>query len=199
MKIIIVGGNGTIGKAIAATLKDKHEIIIAGRTSGDYLIDIADKKSIFNFFEKVQNFDALVCCAGPAHLAPLQELTDEDFMIGIGGKLLSQINLVLLGQNFINKNGSFTLTSGVLAEDFIYQGVAATTADAAINAFVRSSANELKNDTRINVVAPEVLEDSPQLHHYFPGQTPVHIDVVRTAYLKSIFGIINGQIIRAYG
>ena len=198
MKIIIIGGSGTIGKTVADSLKIDHEIIIAGRKSGDYTIDITDKNSILNFYNQVKNFDALVCCAGPAHLAPLQELTEEHFKIGLEGKLLSQINLVLTGQKFINKGGSFTLTSGILAEESIYEGAAASTADAAINAFVKAAAAELKNDVRINAVAPNVIKDSAQLHHYFPGYIPVAMEVVCAAYLKSILGIANGKVMRAY-
>jgi len=51
----------------------------------------------------------------------------------------------------------------------IAQGAAAMTVDAAVNGFVRAASTELTNDVRINVVAPGVVEDSPQLFPYFPG------------------------------
>jgi len=198
MRIIIIGGNGTIGKQIAGALQNEHEIIIAGRNAGDYSIDLNSSASIAAFYEKVQHFDALVCSAGPAHLAPVQELKEEHFRIGLEGKLLGQINLVLIGQRYISKGGSFTLTSGILAEEPIRQGIAATTVDGAVNAFVKAAAAELANDIRINVVAPGVIDASPHLHKFFPGHIPVSMNAVCAAYLKSILGVANGQVIRAY-
>lgn len=198
MKIIIIGGNGTIGKAVAEKLKDDHTIIIGGSKSGDTTLDLADGKSIISFFEKVGSFDALICAAGAASLAPIQELEERHFRVGLESKLLGQINLVLTGQRHINSGGSFTLTSGILAEEPIFRGVAAMTVDAAVNGFIKAAATELVNDVRINAVAPGVVEASPHLHPYFPGHIPVSMDKVAMAYLKSVLGILNGEVIKAY-
>ena len=46
MKILIIGGNGTIGKRVVSHFQENNEIIIAGRTSGDVTVDIADSNSI---------------------------------------------------------------------------------------------------------------------------------------------------------
>lgn len=35
MKLLIIGGKGTIGKKVSAHFSKKHEIMIAGRNSGD--------------------------------------------------------------------------------------------------------------------------------------------------------------------
>jgi len=50
MKILIIGGNGTIGKKVTAHFSDKNEIIIAGRTNGDVTVDITDSNSIKKLF-----------------------------------------------------------------------------------------------------------------------------------------------------
>jgi dTDP-4-dehydrorhamnose reductase len=42
MKLLIIGGNGTIGKKVSAHFSKTHEIIVAGRTSGDVTVDIAE-------------------------------------------------------------------------------------------------------------------------------------------------------------
>ena len=60
MKILIIGGNGTIGKKVSAHFSKKHEIIIGGRNSGDITVDIADCKSIEAMFDSVGNVDAVV-------------------------------------------------------------------------------------------------------------------------------------------
>ena len=53
MKILIVGASGTIGRAVAAELGQRHEVIAAGRSSGDVRIDITDPASIRAAFENV--------------------------------------------------------------------------------------------------------------------------------------------------
>ena len=35
MKILIIGGKGTIGRTVVEYLQQKHKVIIAGRNSGD--------------------------------------------------------------------------------------------------------------------------------------------------------------------
>ena len=51
MKLLVIGGKGTIGKKVCAHFSKKHEIIITGRTSGDVTADIADSDSIKAMFE----------------------------------------------------------------------------------------------------------------------------------------------------
>ena len=52
--------------------------------------------------------------------APLEEDTEESFMIDIVNKLMGQINLVLAGMKYITAGYSFMLTSGVLDRDPIH-------------------------------------------------------------------------------
>mgnify|MGYP000383270697 CR=1 FL=1 len=117
MKILLIGGNGTIGKKVAAHLNEKHEVVIAGRKNADVQVDIKDKDSILRMFEQVPLIDAVVCTAGEAKWDNFNDLTEEDFYIGIRSKLMGQINLVRIGKDFINSGGSFTLTTGILGED----------------------------------------------------------------------------------
>jgi nucleoside-diphosphate-sugar epimerase len=41
MKILIIGGRGTIGKKVTERLSENHEVLIAGRTSGDITVDFS--------------------------------------------------------------------------------------------------------------------------------------------------------------
>jgi NAD(P)-dependent dehydrogenase (short-subunit alcohol dehydrogenase family) len=116
MKILIIGGTGTIGKKVAATFKDKHEVIIAGRSTLDVTVDISDAHSIEAMYKKVGKIDACICTAGTGFYGPFENMTGADMMPGIGNKLLGQVNLVLIGKNHLNEGGSFTLTSGIAAE-----------------------------------------------------------------------------------
>lgn len=66
MRILVVGGKGTIGQAIVKKLKDNHELILAGRTSGDVQVDLTSVDSIETMFKKVGHVDAIVNASGTA-------------------------------------------------------------------------------------------------------------------------------------
>jgi NAD(P)-dependent dehydrogenase (short-subunit alcohol dehydrogenase family) len=194
MKIIIVGATGTIGKHITEVLQKDNEVIKAGSKSGDLQVDISSPESIENFYKQAGKFDALVCASGDGHFGPLGSMKDADFRIGVNSKLMGQVNLVLIGQHYINPKGSFTLTSGSLAEDPIVLGANLSAMNGAINGFVRGAAVELENNTRINAVAPDVVEESPAYFPYFHGHIPVSMHRVTQAYLKSVLGSQTGQV-----
>lgn len=198
MKIIIIGATGVIGKAVTAALEQDHEIIRVGSKSGDVQTDITDPSAIEQLFHQTGPFDALVSTSGNAHFGPFHTLSDKEFRTGIDSKLMGQVNLVLIGQHYINAGGSFTLTSGILTEQPVLQGANASAVNGAIEAFVRAAAVELTRDIRINVVSPNVVEDAPAYFPYFPGQIPVSMKQVAQGYVRSVLGAGTGQVIRVF-
>jgi NAD(P)-dependent dehydrogenase (short-subunit alcohol dehydrogenase family) len=198
MKIIIVGATGTLGKHVTNALAKEHEVIKAGSKSGDITLDITSPASIESFFKQAGAFDALISITGKGHFGPLATMTDADFRIGIDSKLMGQINLVLIGQHYINPKGSFTLTSGILSEDPIVLGANLSAVNGAIEAFSRAAAIELTNNVRINAISPGVVEDSPGFFPYFPGHIPVTMERVTQAYIKSALGALTGQVIKVF-
>src|SRR3954471_3227228 len=102
MKIIIVGATGTIGKVLTENLRQRHEVVAAASKSGDLRVDITSSDSIKEMFSKAGKFDALVSTTGKAAFAPFDKLTEEDFYKGIRSKMMGQINLVMLGKDFIS-------------------------------------------------------------------------------------------------
>ena len=115
MKILIVGATGTIGKAVAERLSEKHEVIGAGHRDGDYQVDLGSKASIEALFKKVGTVDAVISTAGAANFAPFNDLDDAAFDLALTNKLMGQINLVRLGRDHVSDAGSFTLTAGILS------------------------------------------------------------------------------------
>ena len=198
MRIIIVGATGTIGKRVAGSLEGNHEIIRVGSKTGDIQANITSPESIENLFRQVGSFDALVCAAGDAYFGPWKTMTDREFRKGIDSKLMGQINLVLIGQNYITPKGSFTLTSGVLTQDPVLSGANPSAANGAIDAFVRAAAIELENGVRINAVSPTVVEEAPEYFAYFPGHIPVTMKQVVYGYQKSVLGAGSGQVIKVH-
>ena len=116
MRIIVIGGAGTIGKAIVATLAERHDVVV-GRRSGTVPVDIQSPDSVRDMFRQVGAFDALVCAAGEAHFGPFDTMPEDELALGIESKLLGQIRLVLLGRSLIADGGSFTLMSGYVLDD----------------------------------------------------------------------------------
>jgi len=199
MKIVLIGAAGTIGKAVARELSSRHQIIPVGRSSGDFHADLRDIPTLHALFEKISQVDAIVCTAGSVHFGPWNELTPEKLDIGLRDKLLGQVNLVLAGQRSLSDGGSFTLTSGILSENPIRYGAAASLVNGALESFVRAAAIELSRGQRINIVNPTVIQESmPAFGPYFRGYRPVPAADVALAYSKSVEGSQTGQVYKVW-
>lgn len=197
MKVLLIGGTGTIGSKIAERLENKDNLVIAGSSSGDVHVDITNPGSIQNLFEEVGNVDGVVVTAGGAPMKPLAEMTNDDFLEGVKSKMMGQINVALTAIDYLNEGGSVTLTSGILSHDPIPQGTILSTVNNAVNGFVMGAYGEfLQQGFRINVVSPALVEDSAEaLGDYFPGHTPAKMEHVVDGYVKSLKTSITGKVI----
>lgn len=197
MKILIIGGNGTIGKKVVEELQKRHTVINANRSSGTEQVDLADSESILALFKKIGRVDAVVCTAGEAKWAPFASLSEADYYIGIKSKLMGQVNVVRIGKDYLNPKGSITLTTGILADQPVDMTTSAALVNGGIHSFVKAVALELENGIRINAVCSDLVQDAYEKYKdYFPGHTPVPMHKVVNAYLKSVEGKVNGKIIR---
>ena len=158
-----------------------------------------DITSLKSCFEKIGRADAIVCTAGSVHFGPWADLTPEKFDIGLRDKLMGQVNAVLAGQEFLNDGGSFTLTSGILSEDPIQHGAAASLVNGALESFVRAAAIELTRGLRINSVSPTVVVESLEsFGPYFRGYKAAPASEVALAYSKSVEGRQTGQVYKVW-
>lgn len=199
MKLLVIGGKGTIGKKVCDHFSTKHEVIIAGRTSGDIKVDITDSVSIKTMYDSVGKIDAILCIAGEAKWAAFDSLTEDDFYIGLKSKLMGQVNLVRIGQDYLNTGGSFTLTTGILADDPVVMTTSAAMVNGGIHSFVKAAALELKNKIRINAVSSGLVEDAVKKYEaYFPGHNPIPMQKVINGYVRSVEGKGTGEIFRMY-
>lgn len=197
MKILLVGASGTIGRAIAAELGPRHEVIKSGHASGDVRLDITDPASIRAAYRKLGKVDAVVSAAGKVKFAPLADLDDAGFQVGLKDKLMGQVNLLLVGREFVSDGGSFTLTSGILDSDPIRAGSAASMVNGAINSFVTAAAIELPRGLRVNAVCPGVITESMKDYGpFFRGFEPVPAARAALAYAKSVEGAQTGKVYR---
>lgn len=194
MKIILVGASGTIGKSVAEALAGRHKIVRVGRTSGDVRVDLADPEAIKEMYRSVGEFDAVVSAAGIAKFGALDDLSDSDYRIGLDNKLMGQVNLVRFGLRKVRDRGSFTLTSGVLSTEPVAGSAAISMVNAAVEAFVRAAALELRREIRINVVSPIwVSETLAAMGKDSAAGMPAA--KVANAYVESVEGRRNGEIL----
>ncbi|WP_420572477.1 short chain dehydrogenase [Kordia sp.] len=199
MKILIIGGNGTIGKKVSAYFSQNHDVLIAGRTSGDVTVDISNSESIHAMFEKTGTLDAIICVAGEAKWKPFNELSEDDYYVGFKSKLMGQVNLVRIGKKYLSKGGSITLTTGILADDPVPMTASAAMVNGAIHSFTKAVILELAGEIRVNVVSAGMVEDAAEKYDaYFPGHNPISMQKVVNGYRKSVEGRQTGEIIRIY-
>ena len=196
MKIVLIGANGKIGELVQTAMAGAgHEIVKAGRKSGDFQVDIESRESIRQLYQAVGSFDAVANAAGEVVFAPLSQLTAENWQFSLGSKLMGQISLVQEAMPFINETGSFTLVSGVLNDEPIFASAAAAAVSGALEGFARAAAVELPKGLRINVVSPTILQEyEAQFGPYFPGVIPVEGWRVAQAYKRAILGVQTGRV-----
>ena len=204
LRILLVGASGTLGKAVAAELSVRHEIITAGSKSGDIRIDMTDPASIVAGLAKAGPLDAVACAAGHVPFAPLAafkpaRVEEAGYGFGLRDKLMGQVNLTLAARDCLRDGGSVTLISGLLSEHPIAAGSSASMVNGALESFVRAAAIELPRGLRINLVSPNVFTESMGSYGpFFRGFEPVPVARAALAYSRSAEGLQTGQIYKVY-
>lgn len=193
MRVIVIGGTGTIGSAVVEALEGAHEVIAASR-SGQPRADLADTRTIAELLERLNDIDAVVCCAANAPLVSLTDVSDEEFVASITPKLLGQVGLTIHAATRLHDGGSITLTSGAIPVGT--SGAAGgAMVNAGLEAFVRAAAQDLGRGLRINAVSPGwVAETMTELGMDATQGVPA-AEVAR-AYVAAVEGDMRGQILR---
>src|SRR5436305_6925584 len=142
MRILLIGATGTIGKAIAAALSRRHEVLLASRQQAPLHVDIADPASIRSLYAHVGKVGAVISAAGQARFKPLDELSDADFRFSLDNKLMGEVNLVRYGLGSVGDGGSSTITSGILAQQPSRGSGAISLVNAGLEGFARAAALE---------------------------------------------------------
>jgi NAD(P)-dependent dehydrogenase (short-subunit alcohol dehydrogenase family) len=192
MRILVVGATGTIGRAIVAALSAGNDVIPASLRSATIKVDIADPGSIQRMYRSLGRVNAVVCAAGQAKFAPLAQLSDADFRFCLDNKLMGQVNLVRFGFEQMEDGGSFTLTTGILAQTPMPGSAAISLVNAGLEGFVRAAALEAPRHIRVNAVSPPWLSETLQALKMDPSQG-LPADTVARAYVRSVTGKETGS------
>ena len=184
--------SGTIGQAVHDELSRDNEVILAGRSAA-VKVDLNSSDSIRSMFEAVGKVDAVISTAGQSTFAPLESLTPQSFNVGLQSKLLGQINLVLIGQEFVADGCCFILTGGFLARVPLKATSNLAAVNAGLSAFAKTAACETTRGMRINVVSPGLVTESvPKYGPFFPGFGSVPAARVALGYRRALFSGLTG-------
>jgi NAD(P)-dependent dehydrogenase (short-subunit alcohol dehydrogenase family) len=194
MKILVVGATGTIGSAVARALEARHEVVRASHGRSALTVDIADPESIRRLYAKVGRVGAVVSAAGLAAFRPLAELTDADFALSLGNKLMGQVNLVRLGIDAVADGGAFVITAGVLSRSPMAGSAAVSLVNAALEGFAGAAALELPRGIRINAVSPGWARETLIAYKMDPNWG-VPAEVLAEAYVRAVEGAMTGQVL----
>jgi len=192
MKILVIGATGTIGKEVVAALSNGNEIIGVSFKSTPITVELSNVDSIKKMYASAGKVDAVISAAGNARFKPLDQLTDDDFLFSLQNKLMGQVNLVRYGWDHVNDGGSFTLTSGVLAQKPMQGSGAVSLVNAGLEGFARAAANEAPRGIRVNVISPPWVTETLIAYGMDPSIGMPAREVAR-AYVDAVTGNENGQ------
>lgn len=195
MKVLVIGGTGTIGKAVVELLQNHHNVVKVGYRDGDYQVDIASKESIQVLFNNVGKVDAVICTTGLAKFGTFNELTDEDYALALNNKLMGQVNVVRIGQRYLNPGGSITITIGVFAQEPIPGSTVISLANGGLEGFIRAASLEVQR-IRVNAVSPPFVKETMEMMGMDSSAGMPAADVAKI-YKEVLEGKFHGEILDA--
>lgn len=165
--ILLIGGSYGIGAAIADSLKENHNVIIASRTDSEISEEITHhnfdvlKDDITNL-DLPDKIDGLVYCPGSINLKPFKMMSPETFKEDMEINFNSLVRVVhgLLPKLKNSDQASLVFFSTVAVKVGMPFHTSVAAAKGAIEGFSKALAAEYAPNFRVNVIAPS-LTDSP--------------------------------------
>lgn len=84
-RVLLVGGTGTVGRAVAECLLEAYYVVVAARSGGDVQVDGSSLDSIKRMFGVVGDVDAVVSTFGHALVGSIGDLSESDTMAASTG------------------------------------------------------------------------------------------------------------------
>lgn len=155
--MVITGGTGGLGKAIALEFEGKvWEVVALGRSD----LDLGDSNSVTRFFE-TNPCDLLVCCAGIIRDVPLTRMEEEqwDDVFRVNYKAAAGCAAAAVPGMLAKGRGHVVFVSSYAALHPTVGQAAYATAKAALHGLAREMAERYgRGGLRFNVVLPGFLE-----------------------------------------
>ena len=189
MRIVVIGASGTIGSHTVRALQG-HDIVTAGRNSGDVRVDRRDPESVKKMYESVGPVDAVLCIGGESPFRKIPEVTPED-VDNVVESLRGSIQIVLSGAAHINPKGSIIFTTGSTILDPIPISGVSCALGGALNTLVRGASLSMPNDIRINCMIPPLVAETAKVQG-IEGNWISSTEVAQW-YVEALEGDYNGQ------
>ncbi len=172
-RILVFGGSGSIGKALAKKLKEnKYLPVLISRNEDELKLlsenigceyracDILDDNQLQNIANEFKDsIFGIAYCVGSINLKPLKLTTDEDFIESFKINTLGAINCIKLNQESLaSNNGSILLFSTVAVKQGFTNHTVISTAKGAIEGLTLSLAAEFAPKIKVNCIAPSLTD-----------------------------------------
>lgn len=156
-RVVITGGTGGLGKAIALEFAGKGwDVVALGRSD----LDLADCNAVTRFFE-TNSCDLLVCCAGIIRDVPLSRMEEEqwDAVFALNYKAAALCTMAAVPCMLAKGRGHVVFVSSYAALHPAVGQAAYATAKAALHGLAREMAERHgRSGLRFNVVLPGFLD-----------------------------------------
>ena len=172
-KILVFGGSGSIGKALATKLKSSnYSPIILSRNEDELkevskkieceyrVCDVLNTNNIKEISEEFKGeISGIAYCVGSINLKPLKITNDQDFIESFKINTLGAINVIKLNQETLARNnGSILLYSTIAVKQGFTNHTIVSTAKGGIEGLTLSLAAEFAPKIRVNCIAPSLTD-----------------------------------------
>lgn len=177
VRSLVIGAQSGIGRAVSARLSRRHGELMLACDDLQGLEDTAsslrplarsqiqthrarleDRDSLRLLFEQTGPIDHLVITSSaPAPALRLSKLDLDELRLAFERKLWGSIRAVQMALPYLGRNGSVTLTSGIVARKATPGALGRTLTNAALEASVKVLARELA-PLRVNAVSPGLID-----------------------------------------
>jgi NAD(P)-dependent dehydrogenase (short-subunit alcohol dehydrogenase family) len=172
-KIILLGGSGAIGSAIAENLitkgynpilisknKENLETVANRLKSEKFVCDVLDTEKLTSIIKDLKDdIFGLAYCIGSIKLKPLKLSNEAEFIESYRINTLGAINAIKAAQDsLIKNNGSILLFSTIAVKQGFSNHSIISTAKGAIEGLTLSLAAEFSPKIRVNCIAPSLTQ-----------------------------------------
>lgn len=176
--ILIIGAGGSIGSITFDTLKKEGYDCLATSSkakSSAIFLDFMNRESIESAAQLLPALDGIVFSSGYEPQKNLLDMTPEHLQKMFNIHVIGPIYFIKAIRKKMKKDSSIIFISSVAAYKGSYDPTYATV-KGALNSLTRTLAKELSPTTRVNAIAPSLIEGSPVHKRMTPDFEEKHLN-----------------------